>query len=261
LPPRNLRTPLPEKDAHAEILATEFERAAQTFGERTRGRFDDMDVVAFSRARPHDTVVEVGAGTGNFLSLFSGVCDRLVAVDVTLAMLRQARSRHPELFLVAGDGLNLPLATGGAQLVATAQVLHHVPRPVPFLAELRRVVAPDGRVLVVDQIAPERFEQASAMNELEVLRDPSHAASRPPSAFRVMLGAVGLAIVDEREVASVERLSGWMWSGEFPQKRIEAVRAFIERRGVETGMGFERDGDDWVFERRRIMLLAERSGP
>jgi hypothetical protein len=127
------------------------------------------------------------------------------------------------------------------------------------LGEMRRVAAPDGRVLIVDQVAPERFEEAVAMNELEVLRDPSHAASRPPSAFRVMLAAAGLRIIDERIVSSEQRLSTWMWSQEFPPERIDKVRDFIARRGDETGMGFERDGDDWVFERRRMMLLAERT--
>ncbi len=51
-----------------------------------------------------------------------------------------------------------------------------------------------------------------------------------------------------------------MWPGEFPQERIDATRDFVERFGSETGMDFERDGDDWVFTRRRIMLLARRAG-
>jgi hypothetical protein len=123
---------------------------------------------------------------------------------------------------------------------------------------MRRVAANDGRVIVVDQVAGERFEELAVMNELERLRDPSHAASRPASAFRIIVTAAGLRIVDERIEATEERLSSWMWPGEYPPERIEAVRDFIARRGAQTGMGFERDGDDWAFERRRIMLLAER---
>jgi SAM-dependent methyltransferase len=243
---------------HRHELAREFERVATTFSERTRGRFDDLDVVGFARVRPTDTVTEIGAGAGNFLSLFVGAAARLIAVDVTPAMLVQAR-RHRGLDLVAGDGLRLPLSSRSVEIVASAQTLHHVMQPVPFLREMRRVVADAGRVLVVDQVASERFEEIGVMNELERLRDPSHAASRPASAFRIILQAAGLRIVDERVVASEERLSSWMWPGEYPVERIEAVGAFIARRGAQTGMGFERDGDDWVFERRRIMFLAERA--
>jgi SAM-dependent methyltransferase len=247
------------RSEHARVVAREFERTAAAFAERTKGRFDDLDVAAFSGVDRDDTVVEVGAGTGNFLALFSSYAARLVAVDLTLAMLVEARSRHPDLHLVAGDGLHLPLASGSAGLAACAQVLHHVPEPVPFLVEMRRVCGPEGRVLVVDQVATERYEEAVAMNELELLRDPSHAASRPPSALRVELQAAGLRIVQERIVASEQRLSTWMWSEEFPAQRIRAVKEFIASRGAETGMGFERAGDDWVFERRRMMVLAERA--
>jgi predicted chitinase len=96
------------------------------------------------------------------------------------------------------------------------------------------------------------------MTELELARDPSHAMSRPPSAYRMIVRAAGLEIVDERVAESEQRLSTWMWPGEFPEERIAAVGDLIAKIGPETGMGFERDGDDWVFTRRRLMLLAER---
>jgi hypothetical protein len=123
---------------------------------------------------------------------------------------------------------------------------------------MKRVMAPGGSVLIVDQVAPESFEQAAAMNELETIRDPSHAASRPPSAFRILMSAAGLEIADEKLVEITDRFSGWMWPDEFPSDRISAVRDFIERRGEHTGMNWRRDGDDWLFTRNRIMILAER---
>jgi hypothetical protein len=126
------------------------------------------------------------------------------------------------------------------------------------LNEMRRVAVPGGAVLIVDQVAPERFEEALAMTELETIRDPSHASSRPPSAFRVLVQAAGLEVTDERIVESRSRFSAWMWPGEFPEARIQQVRAFIEERGNETGMDFEPDGDDYLFTRRRIILRATK---
>jgi ubiquinone/menaquinone biosynthesis C-methylase UbiE len=242
---------------HDAAIRAEFDRVAEAFSRRTAGRFDHMDVVAFSRARPGDTVVEVGAGTGNFLSLFREVAARLVAVDLTPAMLAQARG-HDGLHLVAGDGRRLPLRSQSVDLAASAQALHHVHDPVAVVKEMRRVTRPGGRVLLVDQVATEKYEEAAMMTELELARDPSHAVSRPPSAYRMMARAAGLEVVDEQVSESEQRLSSWMWRGEFPEARIERVSDLIEEIGPETGMGFERDGDDWVFTRRRLMLLAER---
>ncbi len=246
-----------KSDERAQTIQKEFERAAAYFTQRTHGRFGALDVVSFSRVEPGARVLEVGVGTGSFLELFAGSGGTLVGVDLTLAMLQQGRHEKPDLQLVAGDGNRLPFPDGAFDLVTSAQTFHHIARPVPVLQEMARVTAPGGRVLVVDQVAPEHFEEMVAMTELETLRDPSHAASRSPSAMRLLLQAAGLEIVDERIVATRESLAKWMWPGEFPEDRIAAVRDFVSRRGPETGMHFEADGDDYTFVRRRMMLLAE----
>jgi ubiquinone/menaquinone biosynthesis C-methylase UbiE len=240
------------------LVREEFDRAAAVFAQRTKGRFDAMGVPEFSRVQPHEIVLEVGAGTGNFLHLFEGRATSLVALDLTGGMLAEARRHHPYQLLVQGDAFRLPLRTGSVDLVTSAQALHHIWKPVPVLQEMRRVCAPGGRILIVDQLATESFEQIAFMNELETLRDPSHAMSRPRSAFRTIVMAAGLEILDERIHEDKSRFSKWMWEGEFPPERIQTVRAFVEKFGAETGMDFERDGDDWIFTRRRIMLLAHR---
>ena len=247
-------------DEHHRLIENELARAATGFAKRTAGRFDQMEVPEFSRVSPRETVVEVGAGTGNFLSLFEGIAGRLIALDLTRPMLEQARQRHPSLLPIVGDGNRLPLKDRSVDLVTSAQALHHVFEPVPFVKEMRRVCADGGRVLIVDQAATESYEQIAFMNQLEAIRDPSHAASRPPSAFRTIAMAAGLEIVDERLFSDRSRFSSWMWPGEFPQERIDATRDFVERFAVETGMEFEREGDDWLFTRRRVMLLARPVG-
>jgi len=242
---------------HRESLWQEFARAAPGFAERTRGRFDALDVPGFAQPSPGDRVLEVGCGTGNFLLLFHGDGRTLVGVDLSAEMLTEAR-RHDALLLVQGDGFRLPFSARAFDLATSAQALHHVHRPVPLLREMLRVTSDEGRIVIVDQLGPESYEQLAFMNELEILRDPSHATSRPLSAFRIVLAAAGVEIVDDRVHSERSRLSKWMWPGEFPEERIAAVRRFIERFGAETGMEFERDGDDWIFTRRRVLLLGRR---
>ena len=242
-----------------ETIQAEFERTSTTFAARTAGRFDHMDVVRFSQAQPGATVLEVGAGTGNFLRLFDALGGRRIAVDLTGGMLAEARASDPQMELIQADGAFLPIRSRTIDLACSAQALHHIRHPIPVLKEMRRVTADDGRVLIVDQVSPERMEETVAMNELEVLRDPSHASSRPASSFRIMLASVGFEVEAEEIHESQDRLSKWMSPDEFPPERIQAVHTFVESRGSETGMDFERDGDDWIFTRRRIQMLARRS--
>ena len=239
-------------------MREEFTRAAATFAERTKGRFDHMNVVEFSKVGAGATVLEVGAGTGNFLNLFSGEDRRLIAVDLTEEMLREAQLNFPDMDLVLADGKALPFASRSVDLVACAQMLHHVHDPLPLLKEMRRVATDDGSVLVVDQVAPESYEQTAFMNQLEAIRDPSHATSRSRSSMRVLLQSAGLEIVEESLATSTQTMSNWMGAGEFPEERFPAVEEFIEKFGVETGMNFRRENDEWAFDRHRMMFLCRR---
>lgn len=251
------RPPSLVPDSHDRTIQAEFDRAATAFAERTKGRFDAMGVAEFARLQPGEAVLEVGSGTGNFLALFEGAGMR-VGVDLTHGMLVEAGKRHPDQHLVVGDGRKLPLKTGSVDIASCAQMIHHVWDPLPLVKELRRVAGNSGRVLVVDQIALESFEACTRMGQLETLRDPSHAVSRPRSGYLTLVRAAGLDIVEERTFEDHSRLSKWMWPDEYPQERIDLVREFIEKFGHETGMEWERDGDDFAFTRRRIMILARR---
>ena len=219
-----------------------------------------MDVLGFVGDHARGLVAEIGVGTGNFLSLFAGRADRLIGVDLTAPMLDQARSRHPKMNLIQGDGAHLPLAARSIDLVTSAQTFHHIRSPLPVLHEMRRVMRDGGRVLAVDQVATEKLEEAEAMNALDVLRDPSHAACRPPSALRILIRSAGLEIEKETVIESTETFSKWMSPTEFPPERVEAARDFILVHGADTGMEWREEQGELVYTRRRAMFLAPRAG-
>jgi SAM-dependent methyltransferase len=240
---------------HAAVVREEFERAAPVFAERTAGRFDHLDVVTFSRVGGGETVIEVGAGTGNFVSLFAPVACRAFAVDITPGMLRVARERFPSLRCFAGDGGALPLPDRSIDLVTSAHAMHHIPDPAAVLREMRRISR--GRVLVVDIAAPEDPGEAARHDEVMTIRDPSHASSLTPGALRDALGRAALHVVDERIVDRRGLVSDWMWPGEFPDERIASVRAYVERHWEEIGMDLRPEGDDFSYRDRRMLMLAE----
>ena len=247
-------------EEHTKAIQGEFTRVASTFGKRTAGRFDAMGIVEFSRVEPGSKVLEVGAGTGNFLSLFEPVAKKVYGVDLTDAMLRQAQQKVPSIAAIVADGAKLPLSDGSMDLATTAQTIHHIPEPVAVIAELARVAGSEGKVLVVDQVATESAEESEAMTELETVRDPTHATSWPPSAFRRMIADAGLEMIDEKSTQGTDYVAKWMSPDEYSPERIAAVMKFIAERGDETGMGFVRSPDgEWTYTRIRIMLLARPS--
>jgi SAM-dependent methyltransferase len=201
-------------------------------------------------------VIEVGAGTGNFLSLFAVIAGRLVACDLTPGMLRVARERNPGMLLAGGDGARLPFADGSFDLVTSAHAMHHIPKPVPVLREMRRIANKDGRVLVVDLAAPDDPTEAARADEVMTIRDPSHATSLTVGALHDAITDAGLTITDHRVVDRRGLVSNWMWPGEFPEDRIAAVNDYVRRHWNDIGMDLQPDGDDFTYRDRRMMFLA-----
>jgi ubiquinone/menaquinone biosynthesis C-methylase UbiE len=242
-----------------QMIRDEFSRTAEAFVKRTSGRYDALRAPEFARVRPGDAVLEVAAGGASFLSLFEPASAVAVALDLTPAMLAVARRDHPAVRCVVGDGARLPFPDGAFDLTTSAMAFHHMTDPAAVTREMAR--ASRDRVLLVDQVSAEEPTSAAALTELERLRDPSHATSRPASAYRAMAADAGLEIVDQRIVRTTDRLSTWMWPGEFPPERIEVVRTFFHDRGDDLAMDVTADGDDWSFTRLRLMLLARARAP
>lgn len=244
-----------DRNTHERLVREEFSRTAAAFADRQRRRYDALDAVSFSGFAAGGRVLEVGAGAGTFLDGFRPLASLAVALDFTRPMLEIARHDHPWIRCVLGRGTELPFPSRSFHLVACANALHHMPDPGAVLTEMARTTR--HRVLVVDQAASERSAEAEAQNRLERLRDPSHATSRSPSDQRRLLEGAGLKVIAERVVESEEKVSEWISPREFSPDRIEAVRQSLTRYASTTGMRFRKLGDDWVFRRQTVMLLAE----
>jgi ubiquinone/menaquinone biosynthesis C-methylase UbiE len=104
-------------------------------------------------------VLELGAGTGTNLQHYPGGVERLTLLEPTGAMaarLRQQVSRdappHPVEVLEA-PAEALPLDDASVDTVVSTLVLCTVEDPALALAEVRRVLRPDGRLLVLEHVA------------------------------------------------------------------------------------------------------------
>lgn len=159
-------------------------------------------VVAFSGAGPKDTLLDVACGPGLVVCAFARTVRHATGIDLTPAMLGRAAelAREQGLTNVAwhlGDVLPLPFPDGAFSIVTSRYAFHHMEDPGAVLAEMRRVCAPGGRVLVIDLLAPEEPAKAAALNRMEKLRDASHTRALRPSELRALFVAAGLGTPDE----------------------------------------------------------------
>jgi SAM-dependent methyltransferase len=98
-----------------------------------------------------ETIVDVGCGNGRYLAQLRtiGHSGLVVGVDLSAGMLAGVAADHPEQVLAQGDAADLPFRDGCADVALALHMLYHVPVPERAVAELRRIVRPGGRALVI----------------------------------------------------------------------------------------------------------------
>jgi SAM-dependent methyltransferase len=107
--------------------------------------------------QPGMTAVDVGCGSGEDtrgLAVAVAPDGLAVGVDASATMVDEARRRagatgSPARF-ETGSADDLPLADSSADVLRCERVLQHVPDPTACVAEMRRVLRPGGRVVLID---------------------------------------------------------------------------------------------------------------
>ena len=153
-----------EREADA---AAYFERVAPQW-DRLRSLYVSESAVeaAIERAAgpgPFDRVVDLGTGSGRMLTLLGKKARMSIGLDLSQSMLNIARSNvaRAELDKVElrhGDIFATRLPAQSADLVVVHQVLHYLADPAAAVTEAARLVAPGGKLLIID-FAPHEMEQ------------------------------------------------------------------------------------------------------
>jgi SAM-dependent methyltransferase len=105
-------------------------------------------LVARAAPAPEERVLDAACGTGIVARYAAPRAGHVVGVDVNAGMLAVAARIAPGLEWVQADLAALPFEDGAFEIVLCEQGLQFVPDRGLALAELHRVLAPGGRILV-----------------------------------------------------------------------------------------------------------------
>ncbi|MFZ5425759.1 MAG: ArsR/SmtB family transcription factor [Thermodesulfobacteriota bacterium] len=103
------------------------------------------------------TVADLGCGPGELLTALAPKSRRLIGVDASPAMLDLARGnvKLAGASLRVGELEHLPMANAEVNAAVLSLTLHHLSDPLAALREAHRVIAPGGRLVVVDYLKHE----------------------------------------------------------------------------------------------------------
>jgi len=96
------------------------------------------------------TVVDLGCGDGQWSIEIARHFPKAKLIGVDYNELRLERYKHhvPTAEALFGSCLEVPLEDNSADFLMFHQVLEHIPQPQDALREVRRILKPDGRLLL-----------------------------------------------------------------------------------------------------------------
>jgi ubiquinone/menaquinone biosynthesis C-methylase UbiE len=249
-------------DRKKKAVQRQFERQAGAYARSaSHARDTDLDLlIAHLNLEGADRVLDVATGTGFTAFALEPHVRRVVGLDLTIGMLAEARrlqARAAGVAWVVGDAEALPFAGGAFSVVTVRRAPHHFPRLEQAVAEMLRVLAPGGRVGIVDQTPPEDQPGLELTEELEALRDPSHVRALTVSAWRDLARRQGIQVtrseITERRLMVEEWLDLAGSDTHLRQAVAERLgRATPEARGQ---IGYQADPPSFM---KRWMILVGR---
>lgn len=119
--------------------------------------------LALARIAPGEAVLDVGCGTGDLTrraARAAGASGKVIGIDPSAEMIEVARRKAAEAALELDYRLGaveaLALPDGTLDVVLSTLMMHHLPEELKRagLAEIRRVLRPGGRLVIVDILRP-----------------------------------------------------------------------------------------------------------
>ena len=187
------------EDTRTAAARTHFDRWSTTYEHDSAAhwlREVQTQALAALALNPADVLLDVGCGTGAAVRDAAAQVRRAVGFDLSPGMITQARARARDAGLTSvefrqGDVSGpLPFADGSFTALVCTTAFHHFPKPRDTIAEMSRVLAPGGRLVIAD--ANRRHPAVFALDLVLRVTQASHAGFRSPAQLMRDLCAAGL---------------------------------------------------------------------
>jgi len=152
--------------------------------------------------------LDVGCGTGRGLPLY-GPDVRAIGLDPEWDSLGRARRRAPGVPLVQGRAEALPFRGGTFDTVVASLVFCSVAEPARGLAEVKRVLRPDGRLRMLEHVRSRRAWKAALQDRVQPIWTWASGGCHPNRDTERAVEAAGFVIdaEDRAELADLRRFS------------------------------------------------------
>jgi ubiquinone/menaquinone biosynthesis C-methylase UbiE len=209
--------------------------------------------------------IDIATGPGHTALAFAPRVKHVIAADITPEMLKVASGlaakrgiRNVSFAEMTAEKLSFPDASFDLATCRTAP--HHFADVKAFVMEVARVLRPGGVFGLVDNIAPDDPEAAAQHNDLERLRDPSHARCLSEKEWLDLIAAAGLTVRHKEILSKDIELEGWAGRMQASPEAMEKLRAILRNAagGLRAFLQPKERADNIDFVLMESLIVAEK---
>ncbi len=98
---------------------------------------------------PTDTLLDVGCNAGQYSRALAPFVNHITGIDSSDILINEAEQRRPvNVTYVVADAIELPFEDATFDKVLMVSTLQYIPDPQKALAEMKRVVKPNGKIFI-----------------------------------------------------------------------------------------------------------------
>jgi SAM-dependent methyltransferase len=130
----------------------DYDQIAPTYDQRyTAHAYDGVGAALLSLVEKvgGGRILEVGCGTGHWLTTLRPVARSVYGLDLSLGMLQRGQQQQRDCPLICGRASHLPFAGAAFDLVFCVNAFHHFAHPHSFIAEARRLLRAAGALAII----------------------------------------------------------------------------------------------------------------
>jgi len=208
-------------------------------------------------------MLDLACGPGMLVARLAPAMRLSIGADVTPKMIQMARATcaasPATTQFIESLAECLPFATAAIDCVVTRLSIHHFLDPLVVLHEVKRVLKPDGLLVIGDLISSEDPTEGRLHNALEQLRDPTHVRMLPESELLEVVHAAGFRVTATDHWRQHRQFKEWaaIVANARSLQGLEITMRTIAEAGISAGINLRTSADSVEFEHRWVFIAAE----
>jgi ubiquinone/menaquinone biosynthesis C-methylase UbiE len=227
----------------------------------SHSRGKDLNILLAALPNRSNLCLDVATGTGFTAAAISQICDRVIAIDETKAMIDKAKRlmedsgiKNVEFVKTAFEDYK---PVGKFDVITIRRALHHFKDKDKFFEISRNLLNDKGILAITDMVSPED-DIYDDINTLERIRDPTHVGALKVSEYRKMAEKHRMKIIMLKTDKEDFKFEEWIYPVPMDSDASRNSLAFLKGLPPDHLKNIGFDMENLILKKNRIIITLSK---